>query len=144
MPYNGGGRALTGFLTGEADLLSVGLGEVLAYHRAGKLRVLAITAPQRVEDLPGVPTLREQGVAFEFVNWRGYFAPPGIDDAAADAYAALFRDMLGTPAWETLRARNGWQNQYLDRKAFARFLAQQENELRRLMLDLGFLRASGP
>jgi len=140
VPYDGGGKALSGFLTGEGDLLSTGLGEVLAYHRAGKLRIIAVTAPERVAGLDEVPTLREQGVDFEFVNWRGFFAPPGISDAQADRYAELLDAMQHTAAWEESRRRNGWQNLYLDREGFVRFLETQERDIRELMLELGFLR----
>jgi putative tricarboxylic transport membrane protein len=51
--------------------------------------------------------------------------------------------MLNTPEWETLRSRNGWQNLYLDRRAFNRFLDQQERDIRSLLLELGFLREEG-
>lgn len=141
VPYDGGGKALSGFLTGEADLLSTGLGEVLAYHRAGKLRIIAITAPERIKELDEVPTMREQGVDFEFVNWRGFFAPPGVSDAQADRYAELLGALQRTAAWEESRRRNGWQNLYLDRESFVRFLETQERDIRELMLELGFLRA---
>jgi len=140
VPYDGGGKALSGFLTGEADLLSTGLGEALAYHRAGKLRIIAITAPERVAELADVPTLREQGIDFEFVNWRGFFAPPGVSAETADQYAALLAAMRQTGQWDTLRRRNGWQDLYLGRDDFVRFLERQERELRELMLELGFLR----
>jgi len=141
VPYDGGGKALSGFLTGEADLLSTGLGEVLAYHGAGKLRIIAITAPARVAGLDEVPTLKEQGIDFEFVNWRGFFAPPGIPESRADRYAELFAAMQETDKWEEMRRRNGWQNLYLDREDFVRFLEQQEHDIRELLLELGFLRA---
>lgn len=144
VPYNGGGRALTGFLTGEGDMLSVGLGEVLPYHLAGKLRVIAVTAPERVAEYPDIPTLREQGVDFEFVNWRGFFAAPGIAGETADRYAEALRQMLATPEWEDLRRQNGWQNLYLGRRDFERFLDRQETEIRALMLELGFLRGMRP
>ena len=83
----------------------------------------------------------EQGVDFEFVNWRGFFAPPGISDAQADRYAELLGALQRTAAWEESRRRNGWQNLYLDRASFVRFLETQERDIRELMLELGFLRA---
>ena len=143
VPYAGGGRAVGGFLTGEGDLLSTGLSEVLSYHRAGKLRIIAISAPASLPELPDLDTLRGQGIDFEFVNWRGFFAAPRVPTELADAYAALLGRLLQTPAWEQLRARNGWQNLYLGRREFERFLVEQEAELRTLMLEMGFLRAEG-
>lgn len=143
VPYDAGGKALAGFLTGEGDVLSTSLSEVMEYQRAGRLRIIVVSAPERVRTAPDVPTYVEQGIDFEFVNWRGYFAAPGLPDEVADRYAALLQEMLATPEWEALRARNGWQNLYLDRQGFNAFLEQQEQGIRALLLELGFLREAG-
>jgi putative tricarboxylic transport membrane protein len=140
VPYDGGGKALAGFLTGEADVLSTVFSEVLEYHRAGRLRIIAVSAPQRVAGLPGIATFIEQGVEFEFVNWRGFFAAPGISSQAANEYSALLRKMQTTAEWEELRSRNGWQNLFLPREEFVAFLGKQEQEIGDLMSELGFLR----
>ena len=142
VPYDGGGKALAGFLTGEADVLSTGFSEVLEYHRAGRLRIIAVSAPQRVAGLPGIATFIEQGVDFEFVNWRGFFAAPGISSQAANEYSALLRKMQTTAGWEELRSRNGWQNLFLPRDEFVAFLGKQEQEIGDLMSELGFLRTT--
>ncbi len=142
VPYDGGGKALAGFLTGEADVLSTGFSEVLEYHRAGRLRIIAVSAPQRVAGLPGIATFVEQGVEFEFVNWRGFFAAPGISSQAANEYSALLRKMQTTAEWEELRSRNGWQNLFLSREEFVAFLSTQEQEIGDLMSELGFLRTT--
>ncbi len=142
VPYDGGGKALAGFLTGEADVLSTGFSEALEYHRAGRLRIIAVSAPQRVAGLPGIATFIEQGVDFEFVNWRGFFAAPGISSQAANEYSALLRKMQTTAGWEELRSRNGWQNLFLPRDEFVAFLGKQEQEIGDLMSELGFLRTT--
>ena len=142
VPYDGGGKALAGFLTGEADVLSTGFSEVLEYHRAGRLRIIAVSAPQRVAGLPGIATFIEQGTEFEFVNWRGFFAAPGISSQAANEYSALLRKMQTTAEWEELRSRNGWQNLFLPREEFVAFLGKQEQEIGDLMSELGFLRTT--
>ena len=143
VPYDAGGKALAGFLTGEADVLSTSLSEVLEYQRAGRLRIIVVSAPERIATAAEVPTYIEQGIDFEFVNWRGFFAAPGLPEALADRYSSLFAAMLETPEWEALRARNGWQNLYLDRPAFNAFLARQEQDIRALLVELGFLRETG-
>jgi len=140
VPYDAGGRAIAGFMTGEADLLSSGFSELLPYHRAGKLRIVAVAAPERLAIAPEVPTIVELGIDFEFINWRGFFGPPGLSADEADGYAAILRDMQATPEWRTLRDRNGWQDLYLDRQEFIRFLVSQEEQIRAQMIDLGFYR----
>jgi len=140
VPYDAGGKALGGFLTGEGDVLSTGLTETLEYHRSGRLRIIAISAPQRIAAVPDVPTYVEQGIDFAFVNWRGFFAAPGLPDETAEQYSRILKAMLETPQWEELRSRNGWQNQFLERREFVNFLDQQERDIRALLVELGFLR----
>ena len=138
--YDAGGKALAGLLSGEVDVLSTGLGEALAQYKQGQLRILAITADERVKDAPDVPTLRELGYDMTFANWRGFFGAPGLSDARADAYAKVIGDMYKTPEWETVRARNGWENLYKPRAEFTAFLEGQEKVMGDLMRDLGVLK----
>ena len=140
VPYDAGGRAIAGFMTGEADLLSTGFSEALPYHRSGKLRIIAVSARDRLAIAPDVPTIVELGIDFEFVNWRGFFAAPGLAVEETDRYANRLRAMQETDAWQTLRDRNGWQDLYLGREAFARFLEVQEEQIRTQMIELGFYR----
>ncbi len=140
VPYDAGGKALAGFLTGEGDVLSTSLSEAMEYHRAGRLRIIVVSSPERVASAASVPTYVEQDIEFEFVNWRGFFAAPGLSTDLADQYSGILEKMLATPEWERLRSRNGWQNLYLDRHDFTRFLERQETDIRNLLLELGFLR----
>ena len=76
VPYDAGGKALAGLLSGETQILSTGLGEVMGAR--DQVRIIGITAPKRVGDAPEVPTLKEQGYDVQFVNWRGFFAPKSM------------------------------------------------------------------
>lgn len=143
VPYDAGGKALAGFLTGEGDVLSTGLSEILEYHRVGTLRIVAVSSPERIPAVASAPTYREQGVDFQFVNWRGFFAAPDLGDAAADELSGMLESMMQTPEWEALRARNGWQNLFLQRRPFFEFLEAQEAEISELLVELGFLRRAG-
>ena len=137
VPYDAGGEALAGLLSGETQLLSSGLGEMLEQQRAGQVRIVGITASERVGDAPDVPTLKEQGFDVEFVNWRGFFGPPGLADDVADSYAAVLEEMHKTDAWEAVRARNAWINIYRGRADFVAFLEEQEVAMKGLFDKLG-------
>ena len=139
IPYDAGGKAMAGLLSGEAQLLSTGLGEALEMSKAGQVRILAITAPERVKDAPEVPTLVEMGNNTVFANWRGFFGAPGLSDAEAKAYADVLGKMYDTAEWETVRARNGWVNAYKPGDEFYKFLEDQEKLVGDLMRKLGFL-----
>ena len=139
IPYDGGGKALAGLLSGETELLSTGLGEALEQHKAGQVRILAITAEERSAAVPEVPTLKELGYDATFVNWRGFFGPPGLSEAQISDYASVLKKMYETPAWEKVRTRNGWEDLFKPGKEFSTFLEGQEKVIGELMSELGFL-----
>jgi len=137
VPYDAGGKAMAGLLSGEVNLMSTGLGEVVGAQ--DQVRILGITAPSRLTDAPGVPTLKEQGYNVTFVNWRGFFGPPGMSNKDKKAIAKMLGDVQKTPEWEAVRKRNAWVNIYNPGKEFDSFLADQTKVMTSLMKKLGVL-----
>jgi putative tricarboxylic transport membrane protein len=140
VPYDGGGKAMAGILTGETQILSTGLSEAIDMARAGEARIVAVTANERLADAPDVPTLAEQGIALEFANWRGFFAAKGLPEQRYKDMEETIATMLKTPDFETVRARNGWTVLHHEGDAFYQFLEHQEQEIGSLMRQLGFLK----
>jgi tripartite-type tricarboxylate transporter receptor subunit TctC len=88
VPYRGTGPQLTDLLAGRLDAASVGAPAVLQFIKAGKLRCIATGTPQRIPQLPDVPTVAEQGYpGFEMTQWYGLLAPASLPAAAADKLA---------------------------------------------------------
>jgi putative tricarboxylic transport membrane protein len=139
LPFDAGGKAMAALLSGEADALSTGLGEALDLAKAGEIRILVSTAGKRINEAPDVQTLVEQGFDATFVNWRGFFAVPGLPADKAAAYAKALGDVQATPEWEAVRKRNGWVNIYNPGADFTKFLENQEAVIQGLMKELGFL-----
>jgi len=139
IPYDAGGEAMAGLLSGEIDALSTGFSEAIALADQGEVRILGVTAPERVAAYDSAPTFMEQGIDTEFVNWRGFFAAPGLDEERLAQFQAALEAMYDTEAWETVRARNGWVNIHNSGDDFRAFLEAQEQEIGDLMRTLGFL-----
>jgi len=139
LPFDAGGEAMASLLSGEADALSTGLSEAVALAEQGEVRILVHTGGERVDVVPNVPTLQEQGFDATFVNWRGFFGAPGLSEAKQAEYVKALGDMYATDAWEEVRARNGWVNIYNPGADFTSFLEAQEAEIGGLMKELGFL-----
>ena len=137
VPYDAGGKALAGLLSGETQMISTGLGELMGAR--DQVRIIGITAPERVSDAPDAPTLKEQGYDVQFVNWRGFFGPPGMSNKDKKAIAKMLGDVQKTPEWEAVRARNAWVNIYNPDKKFVKFLKQQTKEMTDLMKKLGVI-----
>ena len=137
IPYDAGGKALAGLLSGETQIISTGLGELMGAR--DQVRIIGITAPSRVSDAPDAPTLKEQGYDVQFVNWRGFFGPPGMSSADKNAIAKMLGDVQKTSEWENVRARNAWVNIYNPGDKFVSFLEKQTEEMTALMKKLGVI-----
>jgi len=137
VPYDAGGKALAGLLSGETQILSTGLGEVMGAR--DQVRIIGITAPKRVGDAPEVPTLKEQGYDVQFVNWRGFFAPKSMPSSDVKKIEKMLGDVQKTPEWEAVRKRNAWVNIYNPGRKFDSFLKTQTKEMTKLMKKLGVI-----
>ena len=138
IPYDAGGAAMAGLLSGEIQALSTGFSEAVTLADQGEVRILGVTAPERIEG-SDAPTMIEQDLDVDFVNWRGFFAAPGLDDETVAAMRASIAAMYDTEEWETVRARNGWVNIHNPGDDFEVFLEGQEQQIGDLMRTLGFL-----
>jgi tripartite-type tricarboxylate transporter receptor subunit TctC len=98
VPYKGTGPALNDLIGGQVDLMFTELASALELSRAGKVRILAVTAPPRAAELPDTPTLIEAGVP-DFVSetWNGISAPPGTPPAIVTKLNGAILDALNMP-----------------------------------------------
>ena len=77
--YKGATPALTDVMAGHIQLASIRVGSVVPQARAGKVRILAVGARQRLAGLPDVPTVAESGLpGYEAVSWFGLYGPAGM------------------------------------------------------------------
>ena len=78
IPYDAGGKAMAGLLSGEIQALATGFGEAIELARQGEVNILCVTSDERVAASPDTPTCSEAGATgTSFVNWRGFFATAG-------------------------------------------------------------------
>ena len=96
IPYKGGGQQINDALGGQFEVLSVNAGPAIMGHlKAGKLKVLAVGSPARLEQLPQVPTLAELGLpAANLASVFGLFAPAGTPAAAIERLNAEVNKLL--------------------------------------------------
>jgi len=139
IPYDAGGKAMAALLSGEIQALSTGFSEAVGMAQAGEAKIIGVTSAERVPAFADAPTLKEQGYDVVFVNWRGFFAAPGLPADKRKMYIDALGKMYKTPEWEAVRARNGWVNIYNPGDDFTAFLEKQENVISSLMKKLGFL-----
>ena len=98
IPYAGAGPAQLGLLAGQTDFMFDNLASALPQIRAGKLKALAVTTPQRATGLPDVPTMAESGLReFDVSTWFGVFAPAGTPPAVVTKLNETMTAALRTP-----------------------------------------------
>jgi len=137
--FNSGGEVLAQTMGGH---LTVGLGgynEYAAQIASGKLRALAITAPKRLEGV-SIPTLKEQGIDVEFVNWRGLMAAPGISDTQRQALVKAVSDMVKSDGWKATVKKNEWLDLYMGGDEFKTYVEAEQKTVLKTVTDLGLVK----
>jgi tripartite-type tricarboxylate transporter receptor subunit TctC len=128
IPHDGGGPALLAVLGGHADATIGFSAQLLPQIAAGKMRALGVSDAKRIPDLPGVPTLREEGVDVTFTMWRSVLAPKGTPQAIVDKLEAAFRRMTGDKSFQALIKQLGDEIHFQGGKEFEATW-RQESEL---------------
>ena len=123
--FSGGGEAMTNLLGGHVEAVSTGVGEATAQIQSGELRALALSSPERLPNLPDVPTYIESGIDFTFDVWRGVMGPKDMPAEAVAYYEKMYADMLETDNWNEAREQLGWINAYQSSEEFGQFLDAQ-------------------
>ncbi|GLU48496.1 Bug family tripartite tricarboxylate transporter substrate binding protein [Nocardiopsis ansamitocini] len=137
IPYAGGGQALTSLLSHNIDVGVSGYNEFRDQVEAGNIRVLGVSAEDRVPGLTEHPTLAEQGIDAVLPNWRGFMAPPGITEAERAELTAIVTDMVATPEWQDTLERNRWVDTFQSGPEFEEFLGTEITRITAITEDLG-------
>jgi tripartite-type tricarboxylate transporter receptor subunit TctC len=133
VPYRGAGPAIADILAGQIPMIVPAMTNlVLELHRAGKLRVLAVTHGTRLAAAPELPTAVEQGLTdLVAPNFVGVFAPAGTPKAIIDQIAKANLALLADEDYRQLLISGTFEpHGGLNPDAYRRYV---ENELARWM-----------
>ncbi len=81
VPFRGMAPGMTALYAGDIDSVFSSTIEALAPARDGRLRVLGVCSPERLPELPDVPSIAELVPGYAMANWYGLFGPPGLSPA---------------------------------------------------------------
>ncbi len=82
VPFRGSAPAIQGLLSGSIQAVLLPIGELTAFHRSGDARLIAVTAPSRLERLPDVTTFAEAGLGdLTYEEWFGAMLPARAPEA---------------------------------------------------------------
>ena len=137
VPYKGGAPATTAAVAGEVAAMMSGT-STAGQIKAGRLRALAFTGPQRSRILPDVPTIAEFYPDFVMVQWYGLFAPVGTPEAAlARVRAEVNKALLAPDVKEKLTNAGGVEPWITTPAEFAAELRSQFATYAKLVKDVG-------
>lgn len=140
VPFDGGGEALTALLGGFVQVFSGEVSEVEGQLETGSIRVLTVLAPERIGGLlADVPTATEAGYPVEWVTWRGFYAPGGIDQETYDRWVEILTQVAETDEWARARAQARLQPYFLAGPSFEAFVMQQVDAFRGLAREIGLI-----
>lgn len=136
--FSGGGEALAAVLGNQVTVGISGYGEFQAQVEAGALRVLGISAPERLS-IVDAPTFTESGVELVVQNWRGIWAAPGLSAEQTAAITADIEKAVNSDSWQQTLATKGWINTWLPGDDFKAQLAKEIEATTAILKDIGLV-----
>ena len=137
--FPGGAASTAALLGGHVDANNTAPGNIVEHFKAGRLRVLAVSAPQRLTGLfAAVPTWREQGVNADSGSWRGMMAPKGLTAQQIAYWDKVFAALVRTDEWKKDLEDNSWENSYADSKGAKKRLDEEYAEFKAVLGELGY------
>ena len=140
--HSGGGEAAVLVMGGHVTAGISGFGEWKAHAEGGRMRVLAVSSPERIAG-SDVPTIRESGLDVVIVNWRGILAPPDTDDETRAWLIEALARLRASEAWQDILRRNDWEDSFLAGDDFERFLEQETAIADEILRSIGLAGPAG-
>lgn len=136
--FAGGAETATAVMGGHVDVAMATPGSVWRHVESGKLRMLAISAPERLEgDIGSVPTWRDLGIDAVTPNWR---AIVGAKDLTAEQVAywdKTLAEMVKAPEWQESLKKNQWHDEYRSSADTFKFMEAEYAKLEALLTESG-------
>ena len=138
VPYKGSGPAMQDLLGGQVKVSFAGIPNVLPHVKAGRLRALAVSTPQRSPDLPDVPTAAEAGVpGYQATLWLNLAAPAGTPgEIVQRVYAETAKALQDAELQQSFRAA-GVEASPLSPQELAGFMRGEYEKWGKVVRDTG-------
>ena len=133
IPYKGGAQMLTDVIGGALEVGVIDFTGTIELLKGGKLRVLAITSPQRDPGFPAIPTMKESGFAdFETSVWSAFFMRAETPDDVVEKLAAAIQKIMTSDAGKAYHASLPSQPMSMGPKALGEFQLREYQRFKRV------------
>jgi tripartite-type tricarboxylate transporter receptor subunit TctC len=135
--YKGATPALTDVVAGHIQMMFVSVGTAVPQWRSNKVKLIAVSAPKRIERLPDVPTVAESGVpGYRAVSWFGLFGPAGMPADVVARINGEIRAMHQEPEFtKTFLDKYYFQSIAGSPDDLAKFIKEEEPRWRKIITD---------
>ena len=135
--FNSTGESATAVAGGHVDVLATRPSNIWSLLQAGRLRLLAVAAPQRVQRVADVPTWKELGVDAVYGNWFGMIGPKTMTPAQVAWWDETLASMTRSDEWKKELDKNLWTDFFMNSHETRKYLDAQNEELVALLTELG-------
>lgn len=138
--YEGGGDMLINVLNKTLDMGVGEVQEIRAQLEAGKVRLLAVVADQRLPQFPDLRTLKEQGVDLSVRKFRGLAGPKGTPKEVIAAWEAAIPKLLEDPKYKKLYTDNNLQPGFIPHAEYVKFMDQFGKDTEAFLKESGVIK----
>lgn len=139
--FSSGGQAMTALLGGHVSLVVTPSANAIRHLQSGKMRVLAVASPARLEGaLAVVPTWKEQGQDIVVANWRPVVGPKDWSAPQVAYWEDVFARLTRSDEWKQEIARTGSVNHYMNSRELAKYFEAQYAQFQTVLTALGLAR----
>ena len=136
--YKSSSESVTGMLSGELDLVSSTISNLVTLMAAGKLRIIAVSSPRRLGGaLAEIPTWKEQGIDVQLVAAQGVMGPRGLSEEQIAYWESALSRLERSADYLTLLERHYWTANFKPHAEAVKYYDGQYLAWKRTLTDLG-------
>jgi tripartite-type tricarboxylate transporter receptor subunit TctC len=137
VPYRGAAVSMNAMYAGDVHMVFASTIEVMPHWRDGRVRILAVTTPQRIAQLPDVPAAIELVPGYVAPNWYAIAGPPGLNPAIVTRFVAELQAMRDVPLIRERFNAVGTEPLFLGPEALTARLTEDVPKWRRVVAESG-------
>lgn len=136
VPYDAG-KAPTELLGGRIDVAVQFPGQFISHVKAGTIRLIGVSGPERVTQIKDVPTAKEQGVDVDLAMWRGLAAPAGTPAPVIAKLEAAAKTAAESAEFKDALSKLGAEVKFMNRNDFGKLIVVDDGRLTKIMSEIG-------
>ncbi len=141
VPTDGSAPSLVELLGGHLDIVCCSLPEAASQIESGQLRALAVMAGERVAGFDAVPTVKEAGIDWEAVGWRGLLLPKSTPPSIVEKLRSTLQEITQSESYLEFMDGNRFGVEVKLGEAFREFLEEQDAQWQKVIEAAGYAKS---